>query len=177
VSNYKKILAIHPWHEGLVEAIGSATLRAWWRTTNDLISMTTLIGLAHAQGTLPRRRLVVVAFRCIEHVTHRVPPSSKKHLHVVGEWVYGGYVERDVWSRAHRELQHDLEAGDEVGAVRAAYADSNEHAAHAAKSSMIHAGHLATYGDAEICDVIRDEFTIDEVCAALYLNPDEGVTP
>lgn len=147
--------------DGLTRAAESPTLREWWETSTSRSDMMWLIGRAHSHGVLTRRRLVHVAVRCCETVAHLMPPDALPLLADLSAWSHGA---EDV----------DI-AGVRSGlsVVRRADADAADAAAYAADAAAY--AYAAYAADAAMCDVIRDAITIDEVCAALGLDPDQGV--
>ena len=154
-----KLADLKPCATGLASARESRTLRDAWdvASRNDLIW---LIGKAHTVGTLPRRALVLVACRCVETVAHLITDDSLPHLATVSSWANGA---DDVSDEDLREAREALLAG-----YRAAYACHNAIAAYAAYAA---AADAATY--AADADVIRDAITMETVCSALGLDPDE----
>jgi hypothetical protein len=136
-----------------------------------------LVGKAHSRGTLTRRALVLVAVRCCETVAHLMTPDALPHLATIGSWASG---EEDVTVEDLREARDALRMISD-----AAYADAYAYYAAAATAdayaaadyAAAYAAYAADYADAyaAMCDVIRDAITIDEVCAALGLDPDQGV--
>ena len=170
MTNRQKLLALNPCVEGLARAAESPTLREWWETSTTRGDMMWLVGLAHSRGTLTRRALVLVAVRCCETVAHLMTPDALPHLATVGSWASGA---DDVTVEDLREARDALRmisaAGTDAAYAYAADAYAADAAAYAADAAAD-----AAYAYA-VCDVIRDAITIDEVCAALGLDPDQGV--
>ena len=100
--------------------------------------------------------------RAVEHLH----PSAKACNDVVDRYWRGEASIDDVRSAKEAAAYAD----DADAAAYAAYAaDAAAYAADAADAAAD-----AAYAYA-VCDVIRDAITIDEVCAALGLDPDQGV--
>lgn len=165
----EKIRALSPCPEGLARAVECGTLREWWDTSTTRSDMTWLVGKAHSRGTLPRRRLVRMAVRCCETVAHVMPPEALPLLADLSAWC-GGADDIDL-----RQV-HDALWTIRRTAAAYAYADAADaaaDAADAADAAYAAADAAAAYAADAMCDVIRDEIDIDEVCAALGLDPDE----
>ena len=155
----QKIKALSPCPEGLARAVECGTLREWWETSTTLSDMTWLVGKAHSKGTLPRRRLVHMAVRCCETVAHVMPPEALPLLADIAAWC-GGADDIDL-----RQVR------DALWSIRTANAAADAAAANAYAAAYAAAN---AYADAAaMCDVTRDALDIDEVCAALGLDPDE----
>jgi len=165
MTNRQILLALNPCVEGLARAAESPTLRDWWETSTTRGDMMWLVGKAHSRGTLTRRALVLVAVRCCETVAHLMTPDALPHLATIGSWASG---EEDVTVEDLREARDALRMIADAAYAYAAYA------AAAAAYAADDADADAAAADA-VCDVIRDAITIDEVCAALGLDPDQGV--
>ena len=146
----EKIRALSPCPEGIARAVECGTLREWWETSTTRSDMTWLVGKSHSKGTLPRRRLVRMAVRCCETVAHVMPHEALPLLADIAAWC-GGADDVDL-----RQVRDALQV-----IRRAAYDDAAAAAYDAAAAA--------------ICDVIRDALDIDEVCAALGLDPDEAL--
>jgi len=172
--NGRRLLALSPCAGSLARVGAHPTLRAWWDDGDGDVSwdMAWLIGLAHSRGTLPRCRLVGVAVACAETAADLLPDEARPHLATVASWARG---DADVTAgdlrRARIALLEIRDSADAAyAAAAAADGGGRAHAAYAATAAVYAA---TTY--AATCDVIRDAITIDEVCAALGLDPDQGV--
>ena len=197
-----KLADLNPPASVLASARESRTLRDAWdvASRHDLME---LIGKAHTWGTLPRRDLVLVTVRCVECVAHLLADESLPHLATVSSWANGADdVTREDLEEARRSLRDAAYAAYAAGAYAAAaytaanaaaYAAYAAYAAHAAAAdadaadayvtaayayvtaadayvTAAYAYVTAAYADA---DVIRDAITLEAVCAALCLDPDE----
>jgi hypothetical protein len=151
-------------------ACESATLREWWDTTTTLDDMTWLLGQAHRRGTLTRRRLVAVSLRAVETCVHLMPEACVAPLGRLCDWVEGddsvdlAEVRQELWTAY-------AAAATLAGAVAANAAAATTFANAAAYAYDVEA--CAAQG--ATCDILRDAITIDEVCAALSLDPNQGV--
>lgn len=161
MSNPEILTALSPCSDGLARAAESPTLREWWETSTTRSDVMWLVSSAHSKGTLPRRRLVHVAVRCAETVAHLMPPAALPLLADLSAWTHGADDVDIVHLRSRlREVRYAAYAADAANAAAdAAYAANAADAA----------------ADVAVCDVIRDAITIGEVCAALGLDPDQGV--
>jgi hypothetical protein len=161
-TNREKLLALGPCRDGLARAAECATLREWWETSTVLGDMRWLYAKAHSNGTMTRRRLVAISLRAVETVMHLLPDESIADLGLLAEWCAG----RD---------DLDLVAVRQRLRADAAYAaDAYAYAAYADAYADAYAAAADAYADAAMCDVLRDAVTIDELCACLSLDPDQG---
>jgi len=195
MTNRSTMLALLPCKDGLARAAESPTLREWWGTAANSGDMMWLVGKAHSRGTLPRRGLVLVAVRCAETCAHLMPDEALPHLATVSSWANGAdditvqdlcEARNALWSV--RAAAYDAAAGT-VSAAAYAYAAAYAAAAaaYAYDAAAAYAAAAAAAADAAtftaaayaaydaMCDVIRDAITIDVVCAALGLDPEQGV--
>ena len=189
MSNPEILTALSPCSDGLARAAESHTLREWWETSTTRSDMLWLVGKAHSKGTLPRRRLVHVAVRCAETVAHLMPPAALPLLADLSAWTHGA-DDVDIVHLRNRLMEvHAAYAADAAyaaayaadaayaayDAAYAAYAADAAYAAYDAYDAADAAYDADAAADAAMCDVIRDAIGIDEVCAALGLDPDQGV--
>lgn len=129
------------------------TLRAAWEACGERSWLTWVIGAAHTKGTLPRTRLVACALRWVEPVAHLLPDESVLDLVVVAQWTIG-LATLDEVRAAQQRLRNRRYAHAYADAAAASYADD------------------AAAANAAFCDVIRASISVDDVCAALGLDPD-----
>jgi hypothetical protein len=122
-----------------------------------------------------------------------LPVSSLEHLATVSAWARGEDVTVGEL-RASVAALRAAEADDRAAYAAYAYVSACSAATATAEAAIeadieaaINHFYIVAHATkprtaklcdtlAAICDVIRDEITIDEVCDALELNPDEGVT-
>lgn len=162
------------------EAATYPTLRAWWAETTSLGHMMWLVDQAHTRGALPRRRLVGVAVACVLTVAHLLDESTLPYLATVSAWASGNAGVTAVDLVTARKNMFSAYA-DAIYTARDAYAADAADAAYAADvtDAAIFAAYAAADADADadpaMVDVIRDTISIDEVCTALGLDPDQGV--
>jgi len=194
MSNPEILTALSPCFDGLDRAAESPTLREWWETSTTRSDMMWLVGSAHSQGTLPRRRLVHVAVRCAETVAHLMPPAALPLLADLSAWTHGAddvdivHLRSRLWEVRYAAYAAYIAAAAADAAYAAAAAADAAYAAYdaaaayaaydaayAAYDAAAAAADAAAYDAAAMCDVIRDAIGIDEVCAALGLDPDQGV--
>ena len=198
MSNREILTALSPCSDGLARAAESHTLREWWETSTTRSDMLWLVGKVHSKGSLSRRRLVHVAVRCAETVAHLIPPAALPLLADLSAWTHGADdVDLTATRNALLNVRHAAYAATYAAAAAAdaAAADAAYDAACAAYAAAdaaydaACAAYAAAYAadaavadfcaaitdDAAMCDVIRDAIGIDEVCAALGLDPDQGV--
>jgi hypothetical protein len=182
---------LDPCSEVLDRARESATLRDWWETSTRLSDLMWLIGKAHVKGTLTRRRLVGVSLRCATTAAHLMPPECLPLLADLTAWCDGGdavdpaQTSDDLWeirraaTHAYTDTCTAAYAYTATHAYAAAYAFATAYADAANAAAYAYAAATAAYTDTTtsyaMCDVVRDVITIDEVCAALGLDPDQGV--
>ena len=176
-TNREKLLALSPFADGLIRAGAHHSLRAWWDGGDVLSDMTWLIGRAHVDGALTRRRLVIVTMACVETVAHLLPDEARPHLATVASWERGSDDVTAEDLRVARIALLEIRGADAAtaaayAATAAAYAAAAD-AAYAVAAAAIYAASATTA--AATRDVIRDAITIDEVCEALGLDPDQGV--
>ena len=166
-----KLVDLNPCKAGLASARKSRTLRDAWdvASRHDLMW---LIGKAHVVGTLSRRDMVLVAVRCVECVARLLDDKILPHLVTLSSWAQGAddVTGEDVRA-ARRALAADAYAAadDAYAAADDAYAAADTNAAADAAS---YAAYSADYAAAD-ADVIRDAITLETVCSALGLDPDE----
>jgi hypothetical protein len=172
MSNREILTALSPCLDGLDRAAESSTVREWWETSTTRSDMMWLVGSAHSQGTLQRRRLVHVAVRCAETIAHLMPPASLPLLADLSAWTHGA---DDVDIVQVRNRLWKVRYAAAAIAAAAAVADDADAAAYTVDDAIADATDANVAADAAICDVIRDAIGIDEVCAALGLDPDQGV--
>jgi len=174
MSNPEILTALSPCSDGLARAAESPTLREWWETSTTRSDVMWLVSSAHSKGTLPRRRLVHVAVRCAETVAHLMPPAALPLLADLSAWTHGADDVDIVHLRSRlREVRYAANAAAAYAAAADA-ADAANAAADAADAAYA-ANAADAAADVAVCDVIRDAITIGEVCAALGLDPDQGV--
>ena len=187
-TNRQILIALSPCTSGLARAAESPTMREWWDTSTSRSDLMWLVGRTHSRGILSRRALVLVAVRCCETVAHLMPADALPHLATIGSWAHGETdVSVDEINEARTKLwwiRRKAYAADAAYAAvdAAAYYATTDDAADAAyyattattAADAADAADYAAYA-AAMCDVIRDAITIDEVCAALGLDPDQGV--
>ena len=178
--NREILTALSPCTDGLARAAECPTLREWWETSTSRSDMIWLIGKAHSRGTLSRRRLVYVAVRCAETVAHLMPPAALPLLADVSAWAHGAddvdlvATRASLWEiRCAAHAAATAATYDAATAATAAYDAAD--AATAAYDAADALAYAAAYASAALCDVIRDAIAIDEMCAALGLDPDQGV--
>jgi hypothetical protein len=172
MSNREILTALSPCSDGLDRAAESPTLREWWETSTTRSDMMWLVGKTHSQGSLSRRRLVHVAVRCAETVAHLMPPAALPLLADLSAWAHGADdVDLLATWESLRDVRHAAYA---YAAYAADAANAAAYAAYAYAADAAYA-YADAYAAAAMCDVIRDAIGIDEVCAALGLDPDQGV--
>lgn len=150
------------------------TYRDFFDTTEDVYALMLFVGKAHSSGTLTRQRLMQVVVRCCETVAWRMPDASRTALADVAAWAHGddGVDLHDAYSAADAAYSACSAAAD---AAYSAYAAAVCSAADAAYSACS-AADAAAAAYSALCDVVRDEITVEEVCSALDVNPDEVMT-
>jgi hypothetical protein len=170
------------------------TLRQAWECCERHDWMVWLVGRAHSHGTLARKRLVQACLRWMEPVCYLLSEESIADLGSVAQWTVGAATIADVRGARDRLcVRHRLctaayaaGAAAYAAAARAAGAAATANAdAAAARAAGVAAGvadaaaaraaYAAGAAYAAYADVIRASITIDEVCAALGIDPD-GVT-
>jgi hypothetical protein len=148
-----------------------------------------LVGRSHIRGTLARQRMVVLAARCFERIADAILTTSREHFSTATRWARGAGVTDDDVNRSYKALWDLSKCSASVveSACEVVMSVHSRAECYDAAGCVNRIGSLAIVVarlrgvdvgvvDSELCDVIRDEITIDEVCAALDLNPDEGVT-
>ncbi len=90
-----------------------------------------------------------------------MPTEALPHLATIGSWANG---EDDA------SVEDINEARDALRKIR----QNADFAADAAAAAAYAAAAAAAAAAYAMCDVIRDAITIDDVCAALGLDPDQG---
>jgi hypothetical protein len=106
-----------------------------------------------------------------------------EHLATVNAWARGEYVTTKRLWHATRSLELKADntpsfAAAEAACAAIAWGDRDltvSHVVGAVNNALLSFDHKGSH--TAMCDVIRDEITIDEVCDALDLNPDERMTP
>lgn len=156
-------------------------------TANEPLDLIELIGKAHANGTLPRQHLTQIAVACCKTVLDKISPMAQTALLEI-EKIYTepSAVNTDIddVKKTLFELTYSSAYKAHVGndsvvtyaSLVASHSSSNNTAAHAL-AYVVHASTLA-HGKKEqsysiLCDVIRDEITVEEICRALNVKPDE----
>ena len=183
MTNRQILTALLPCSDGLARAAESPTMREWWETSTSRSDMMWLIGRAHSRGTLTRRALVLVAVRCCETVAHMMPAAALPHLATISSWASGAadvtardLVEaRDALWKIRQTAAANANADADYAAYAAAYAAADAYAYAADAAACVADADVDVDAACALCDVIRDAITIDEVCAALGLDPDQGV--
>jgi hypothetical protein len=106
-----------------------------------------------------------------------------EHVATVNAWARGEYVTTEKLRHATRSLELKADNTPSFAAAEAACATipwgdralAVSYVVGAVNNALLSFDHKGSH--TAMCDVIRDEISIDEVCAALYLNPDERMTP
>jgi hypothetical protein len=166
------------------------SLREAWDTCGERSWMTWLIGRAHSRGSLSRERLVQVTLRVVEPVLHLLPDDCTivDDLGIVAAWTVGRATREDLRvacdriNAERRKLWNADAAAATAAYAYAAAADADAAAAAYAAAATAAAAAYAAYAaaaaaaDADaLCDVLRAAITIDEIGAALGLDPDERI--
>lgn len=147
-TNAKILAKLGACDEGVARARAHPTLRQWWEH-GERDDMMWLIGEAHIHGTLPRRRLVAVALACAETMREHMPEASRQVCDDLRRWVEG-------------DDSVDL---DDVRRRACAAHSAALFLLLTASATATHAAYAAT--------ATRSAITIDEVCAALGLDPEQ----
>ena len=146
-----------------------------WEACESACSLLYLLTDAFRRGNVSRKRLVQVLLRCVEPFAHTMPPAMLPLLSVVSAWAHG---DQSITSEELREALEALRAfynlvdknlapkaaffAAEAAAVGigygvdAAYVDSVVRAARLCVDYLDHC-------DDALADVIRDEFSFDEL--------------
>ncbi len=146
-----------------------------WEACESARSLSYLLTDAFRRGRVSRKRLVQVLLRCVEPFAHTMPPAMLPLLSVVSAWAHG---DQSITSEELREALEALRAfynlvdknlapkaaffAAEAAAVGigygvdAAYVDSVVRAARLCVDYLDHC-------DDALADVIRDEFSFDEL--------------
>lgn len=165
-TNRSILEAFHPCSYGLKRAAEAATLREGWNCSLVLGDMWWLVEKAHESGSLSRRRLIQVALRVCKAAM--APETVVAPLGRLCDWADGDdsvdlvSVRESLWSGTVAAFAH---LGEAATAASTAWA----------VESVGDAVALVELHPAILCDVIRDAITIDELCAALNLDPEAGV--
>jgi len=141
--------------------------REEWEACEDAGALMRVIGDAHVRGTLTRRRLVQVTLRCVEWQARLLPEKALTALADLTAWANGADdvdledVRQRLFSVYVNIAQKNLApAAYASSAAYAAVTDVDEHASDYARNAARNAN------EAALCDVIRDEFSFDELEAA-----------
>ena len=177
--------SLNPYYDVRDRITPAATLREWWDGSTNPDDMMWLVGKAHAKGNLSRRRIVQVALRACEVSMHLAPEAVVEPLGRLCDWLDGD-DSIDLVS-VQDTLQAETITSTSWSAYCATYAAyATAHATTHIAETATHYADLATTNDASagddddegepaMTDVIRDAITIDELCAALNLDPEAGV--
>ena len=183
-TNRSILKSLYPCNDGLNRAAEAATLREWWDHSLNLDDMMWLVGKAHEKGNLSRRRIVQVALRACEVSMHLAPEAVVKPLGRLCDWLDGDdsidlvSVRKSLWDTATTpaadpayfavaaSVPYPYATSIDADASASAYAAAIDAADAVACDGVAHAA---------MTDVIRDAITIDELCAALNLDPEAGV--
>jgi hypothetical protein len=141
--------------------------REEWEDCDDAGALMRAIGDAHVRGTVTRRRLVQVMLRCLEPQAYLLPETALTALADLTAWANGADdvdledVRQQLFSVSVNIAQRDLgPAAYAVSTVYAAVTFFDGHAVDYARNAA------RNTGEAALCDVIRDEFSFDELEAA-----------
>jgi hypothetical protein len=165
--------------------------RAQWESCENAYTLMRCIGDAHVRGTITRRRLVMVAIRCVEPVAYLLSNGALTALADLTAWSHGAddVDVDDVRRRLWEEREVAAAAADAAAASAAWAADDDAayaaaRAAYAADAAAAHAYAVAAIAaaayaalaaaayaalaavvayTAALCDVIRDCTTFEEI--------------
>jgi hypothetical protein len=134
--------------------------REEWEACDDAGALMRVIGDAHVRGTLTRRRLVQVTLRCVEWQAHLLPETALTALADLTAWAHGADDVDLEDVRKRMFFAYACPTTMPTAFVAAAYVAVNTddlHAVDYARNAARNAGEVA------LCDVIRDEFSFDEL--------------
>ena len=146
------------------------TIRGWWNKSDYLKDFIHLLAEAEASG-LPRQRIVRVLVGFIDPTNHRLDASAKEALYFLSKWSYGEY--HGISSFRDKEYRNGTHI--KMAINFACGADAWFSIANTARSSAELRDPNPKLLDEELCDVVRSTITVEEVCAALGLDPDAPV--
>lgn len=140
--------------------------REEWEACDDAGALMRVIGDAHVRGTLTRRRLVQVTLRCVEWQAYLLPERALTALADLTAWANGADdvdledVRQQLFFVYLKSERYPAPASYAVSAAYAAVTFFDGHAVDYARNAA------RNTGEAALCDVIRDEFSFDELEAA-----------
>ncbi len=170
-----KILSLSPCSDAVAYLRTQPSLRAAWDDCERSDWLVWLVCRAHDRGTLSRQRLVQCCLRWIEPVCYLLPNKSITDLGVVARWTVGAAIIENVRETRDRLWRRYWSDANTAARATAAAAAADAAAAAAAVAAAAAAARATAADAAAAADVVRASITLDEVCAALDLDPEEVV--
>jgi hypothetical protein len=146
-----------------------------WEACESARSLSYLLTDAFRRGNVSRKRLVQVLLRCVEPFAHTMPPAMLPLLSVVSAWAHG---DQSITSEELREALEALRAfynlvdknlapkaaffAAEAAAVGVGYGVDAAYVDSVVRAARLCVDYLDHCDDA-LADVIRDEFSFDEL--------------